>query len=775
MPVRLVDVFSQEMVRGAPAIPAPPPPRTEWTFTDPSAGTNGFSAFAGVSGLGVRDGMLVGRSTSDTPLLHVERTTGLENQDQLHSIEVRIRVSAGANFSILPGASTVPIPPPQTLPGPGPVVFLMTTFGVTTPIVAGEEVRTYTLRSSLPIGASRIQHVYIKPTDVAGAEFAIESIRFIFRKEYLAGIEFQGMSEIYRESIVSRAPETIRIPTELPSRPSLDFAVGTVDDAPVTFRVSLGDDVLFEHTVTTPYRWEHRIIDLAAYAGRSAILSLSLDADQQGAIGVWGTPVVRQSAGADSGRPRGVIVLWTDTLRLDHLDVYGYERETAPNLKSMASEGVLFLNNVSQATWTKVSTPSLVTSLYPSTHGVKEFSDFLPASAVTLAEVYREAGYATVSFASNLFTGQFTNLHQGFEELHEDGSLPEIGSSKTSREFIDRFMRWLEAHEDVPFFALLHLYDPHDPFEPRPPYATLWADPEMKELHFIERIEIEAQIELPFTLPQKIAVGLGAQLDVERNVVLRGNRLDPDRCHRALRQPWDDAPRSAFARRCDLKVELRDAGRRLDRPHQTLEVTPERFRIAPHPLDRHPAIRVDDELRVGSIPEGVLEVVLHGVCDPRNLGAERSLRLGDVHESLFERERCCVGVEVRMRERFIDVVEPNALRRVVAITRLQTGDVSKAGRSREAAKDEDRVVPVKARQIERITFFIEGHELGKRLADLGCRLAEQLLAVALPESGCGQCGQHGEAETNSEKHHWNTPRYLSTMVAPTAHTVTSML
>ena len=80
MPVRLVDVFSEEMVEGGGSNP-PPPPRTEWTFTDPAAGTNGFSAFADVSGLAVRDGLLVGRSTSDTPVLHVERTTGLDNQD----------------------------------------------------------------------------------------------------------------------------------------------------------------------------------------------------------------------------------------------------------------------------------------------------------------------------------------------------------------------------------------------------------------------------------------------------------------------------------------------------------------------------------------------------------------------------------------------------------------------------------------------------------------------------------------------------------------------
>ncbi|MGH9389489.1 MAG: sulfatase family protein, partial [Vicinamibacteria bacterium] len=166
-------------------------------------------------------------------------------------------------------------------------------------------------------------------------------------------------------------------------------------------------------------------------------------------------------------------------------------------LKRVASEGVLFENNFSQATWTKVSSPSVLTSLYPSTHGVKDFSDFLPSSATTLAEVYRGAGYATVSFASNLFTGQFTNLHQGFEELHEDGSLPEVGSSKTSREYVDRFARWLERHRDVPFFAFVHLYDPHDPFEPRPPYNSLWADAGKKEQHEKDLEKVRAFIQDP--------------------------------------------------------------------------------------------------------------------------------------------------------------------------------------------------------------------------------------------------------------------------------------
>jgi len=189
------------------------------------------------------------------------------------------------------------------------------------------------------------------------------------------------------------------------------------------------------------------------------------------------------AAKARSEPPQGVILIWADTLRRDHLGVYGYGRPTSPVLDRMAAEGVLFRDCVSQATWTKVATPSLMTSLYPSTHGVKDFGDRLPNAARTMAEVYREAGFATLSMSSILFTGQFTNLHRGFEVVHEDRSLSDRESSKTAREYMDRLLPWLESHRDVPFFVFLHVSDPHDPYRPYPPYDTLWADPSRREGH----------------------------------------------------------------------------------------------------------------------------------------------------------------------------------------------------------------------------------------------------------------------------------------------------
>ena len=180
--------------------------------------------------------------------------------------------------------------------------------------------------------------------------------------------------------------------------------------------------------------------------------------------------------------PQGVILVVCDTLRKGHLNFNGYERATAPFLAELANQGTNFRDNVAQATWTKVSVPTILSGMNPLAHRVSDMRDRLPAAAVTLAESYREAGYATVGYSSVTFSGKFTNLHQGFEELHERTSIEESGS-KTARTYVDRLAEWLETHKDGPFFVFLHVFDPHSPFEPRRPYNGIWADPAQRDEH----------------------------------------------------------------------------------------------------------------------------------------------------------------------------------------------------------------------------------------------------------------------------------------------------
>ena len=494
--IRLVDRFAADTVDGSPTIAAVPD-GVAWEFggeppdLDADAATWGWRAGPDVTGLEVRDGALAGSAAGAFPVLVAERASDVDERDGLYAVEIRLRVSDGENLSLAFAAG-------DSVDLDGVQQQMAASLGLlSTPLRAGDTFETYTILPQQNVAMASVRHLLLRPTDADGATFEIEHLRVRSRKEHLAavasGIGWQGLDERYHEALVSRSPETLRFDLDLPSTPWLDLSLGTPEDGPVTFHVALHaggvERSVLEQTVTTPYRWERRRIDLGDFGGETVTLALSLTAESDGTLGFWGSPVVR--AGGQTAttresplgdRPQGVILIQADTLRSDHLDAYGYDRSTAPTLTALAGEGVLFRHTVAQATWTKASTPSIMTSLYPLSHGVRTFNDRLPAAATTLAERFRDAGHATLALSSVLFTGQFTNLHQGFEELHEAGSAA-TPSPKTAREYVDRVAAWLEHHRDVPFFIYLHVFDPHDPYEPYRPYNALWADPGHKEEH----------------------------------------------------------------------------------------------------------------------------------------------------------------------------------------------------------------------------------------------------------------------------------------------------
>jgi arylsulfatase A-like enzyme len=549
---RLAEVFDAKGVSGTPPATAASAP-TEWRF---SQGPAGFEAGPGVSGFAAKDGALVGKSTTDVPILHVERTLGLDNPDQLYAVEVRARVSSGANLYVLTRGG------PKVDLGGEASEARGTPWTLKTPLVAGDAMQTYTIPISYALVGSRVRHVLLRPTDTAGASFAIESMRLVFRKEHLAavpsGVSWQGLRNVFHETLVTRAPEVARVNVRVPQKAVLDLALGTPEDGPVTFVVSAARGSatpapLLEHTVTTPHRWEARRVDLSAYAGQELTLSLAARADAPGRIAFWGSAAVRARDTAPAKTPRGVILIQADTLRPDHLDLFGYGRQTAPTLTRMAGQGVLFRNALAQTAWTKASTTSMMTSLYPSTHGVHQIPDRIPAATPTLAESFRQRGYATLSFSSVPFTGRLTNLHMGFDEVHESESHSAVGtplSSKTAREYVDRLAGWLEAHRDVPFFVYLHVFDPHSPYEPLPPWNTLFADPSRREEFLRQQETLKKFIQTSFLAQRGMAT--------REEVVKAG--LDPEAYIRQCQDWYDGSIRGMDAELGRLVERLKALG-----------------------------------------------------------------------------------------------------------------------------------------------------------------------------------------------------------------------
>jgi hypothetical protein len=277
--------------------------------------------------------------------------------------------------------------------------------------------------------------------------------------------EWRGLSEIYRESLVSRSPEVVPFELSLPANPWLDLNLGTVTNAPVTFRVAVlvrpssqfGEPptaLLLERTVTRGDRWETAGVDLSAFAGQKITLTLRVEAATPGVIGLWGSPVVRdRGRPMPPGEPRGVILIAAVGLRRDHLGTYGYTRPTSPQIDRLASEGTTF---------DACQPPATPTAL--------------ELSAADLANAFRDAGYATVSYSSRPAADRMTDRRRGFEEVHASGSLPDPGSSETAREYVDRLVPWITAHQDVPFFAVVRVTDLERPSRPYAPYDTLFND-----------------------------------------------------------------------------------------------------------------------------------------------------------------------------------------------------------------------------------------------------------------------------------------------------------
>lgn len=167
--------------------------------------------------------------------------------------------------------------------------------------------------------------------------------------------------------------------------------------------------------------------------------------------------------------PRNLLLISIDTLRADHLGLYGYERDTSPTLDRLGRNGVTFTRAMAQAPNTPPSQMSMLTSLYYSVHGFTGNGDRLPEWRVTLAEMLREHGFATWGFVDGGYMRGRFGFGQGFDRF-EDQRRGIAG-------IVERVERWLDR---VPlpqrFFLFVHCYDVHSPYAPPPPFDSLFEE-----------------------------------------------------------------------------------------------------------------------------------------------------------------------------------------------------------------------------------------------------------------------------------------------------------
>ncbi len=161
-----------------------------------------------------------------------------------------------------------------------------------------------------------------------------------------------------------------------------------------------------------------------------------------------------------------IIIFDIDTLRADHLGCYGYGRDTSPNIDAFAEQAALFEWTFAQGPNTPPSQSSILTSLYPSSHGRIVRKDSIAEEAETLAETLSAAGYRTAAFVDGGMMAAGFGLEQGFDLYDDDGGGIEKIWPKVSG-WIDRHLK-NAAWSKAPFLMLIHCYDVHSPYEISP-------------------------------------------------------------------------------------------------------------------------------------------------------------------------------------------------------------------------------------------------------------------------------------------------------------------
>ncbi len=176
-----------------------------------------------------------------------------------------------------------------------------------------------------------------------------------------------------------------------------------------------------------------------------------------------------------------VLLVTLDTTRADRIGCYGYQEARTPNLDYLASNGVLFLNAYCQVPLTCPSHCSILTGTYPLYHQVRNNGTYyLSPELKTLAEALKEKGLKTAAFVSSFSVDSRFGLDQGFDiyadQFSPDQTFKALNSERKAEKVFAPFSRWLGDNKVGPFFAWVHFFDPHLPYDPPSPYREQFLD-----------------------------------------------------------------------------------------------------------------------------------------------------------------------------------------------------------------------------------------------------------------------------------------------------------
>ncbi len=193
------------------------------------------------------------------------------------------------------------------------------------------------------------------------------------------------------------------------------------------------------------------------------------------------------------GKEFNFILITVDTLRADRIGCYGFQWIDTPFMDLFASRGIKFTRCIAQTPLTLPSHTSLLTGTLPLFHGVRDNGGYIvPSELKTLAELFKEKGYETAAFVGAYVLDSRWGLNQGFDYYFDKFDLSRfekvsLGTvQRPGNEVMDEALTWLEKKKQKIFFAWIHLYDPHTPYEPPPPFDNKYRHPYLGEIAFAD-------------------------------------------------------------------------------------------------------------------------------------------------------------------------------------------------------------------------------------------------------------------------------------------------
>ncbi|MBN1770083.1 MAG: sulfatase [Deltaproteobacteria bacterium] len=306
-------------------------------------------------------------------------------------------------------------------------------------------------------------------------------------------------AEATRPSLVLPLPTSVSYyleiplgPVDAPTDPFIGFTYGTRAAgagraSAVTFELGItGEDglrrVVWSRDVPPEKEGLWRTASsgaLGSFGGQVVRVDFSVRGRPvEGFRAVWGAPTLFVSQAPGEARvartPRNVVLLLIDTQRADHTEPYavpglrvrlpwrGGDVQT-PLLRALGEEGTVFEAAIAPENWTLPSTASLLTGMFPTTHGAQRERDALSPEVLLLPQFLKQQGFRTAGFVANGHVSAATGFDRGWDLFKN--YIKEGVSNRADDVFRDA-LTWIRANRGSPFFLYLHTVDPHVPYDP---------------------------------------------------------------------------------------------------------------------------------------------------------------------------------------------------------------------------------------------------------------------------------------------------------------------